>query len=120
MQGSSWSSREAHWTFLMAQWVKNPLANTGAMDSIPGSRRSPEGGNGNPLRYSCLKNPVDSGAWRASAWGRKESDRTEQLSTQPVLTTNFFLPLPPTGLRLSKSQGSIFGAFLAHGAQGFP
>ena len=30
---------------------------------IPGSGRSPAGGNGNPLRYSCLENPMDRGAW---------------------------------------------------------
>ena len=33
--------------------------------SIPGSRRSPGGGHGNPLQYSCLENPMDSGAWWA-------------------------------------------------------
>ena len=33
---------------------------------IPGSRRSPGGGNGNPLQYSCLENPVGRGAWRAT------------------------------------------------------
>ena len=45
--------------------VKNPPANAGNMgdmDSIPGSGRSPEGGNGNPLQYSCLENPMDRGA----------------------------------------------------------
>ena len=47
--------------------VKNPPANAGhAGDSglIPGSGRSPGGGNGNPLQYSCLENPMDRGAWR--------------------------------------------------------
>ena len=34
--------------------------------SIPGLERSPEGGNGNPLQYSCLKNPMDRGAWQAT------------------------------------------------------
>ena len=34
--------------------------------SIPGLGRSPEGGNGNPLQYSCLANPMDRGAWRAT------------------------------------------------------
>ena len=34
--------------------------------SIPGSGRSPGGGNGNPLQYSCLKNPMDRGAWQAA------------------------------------------------------
>ena len=45
--------------------VKNPPANAGdAGDegSIPGSGRSPGGGNGNPLQYSCLENPIDRGA----------------------------------------------------------
>ena len=39
--------------------VKNPPANVGDMGSIPGLERSPGGGNGNPLQYSCLKNPTD-------------------------------------------------------------
>ena len=44
--------------------------------------RSPGGGNGNPLQYSCLENPRDRGAWRAtSPCSCKESDTTEQLST---------------------------------------
>ena len=43
--------------------------------SIPGSGISPGGGNGNPLQYSCLENPMDRGAWRAAV--RKESDTTE-------------------------------------------
>ena len=37
------------------------------MGSIPESGKSPEGGNGNPLQYSCLENPMDRGAWRATA-----------------------------------------------------
>jgi len=37
--------------------------------SIPGSGRSPGGGHGNPLQYSCLENPVDRGAWRATVHG---------------------------------------------------
>ena len=40
---------------------------TGEMGSIPGSRRSPGGGNGNPLQYSCLENSMDRGAWWAIA-----------------------------------------------------
>ena len=49
--------------------VKNSPANAGeARDagSIPRSGRSPGGGNGNPLQYSCLGNPVERGAWRAT------------------------------------------------------
>ena len=44
---------------------KNP-ADAGDMSSIPGLGRSPGEGNGNPLQYSCLGNPVDRGAWRAT------------------------------------------------------
>ena len=43
------------------------------MGSIPGSGRSPEGGNGNPLQYSCLGNPMDRGAWRATVHGVSKS-----------------------------------------------
>jgi len=45
--------------------VKNPPANAGDVrdvGSIPGSRRSPGGGHGNPLQYSCLENPMDIGS----------------------------------------------------------
>ena len=48
--------------------VKNPPANagdTGDADLIPGSGRSPGGGNGNLLQYSCRDNPMDKGAWWA-------------------------------------------------------
>ena len=48
------------------------------MGSITGLGRSPEGGNGNSLQYSCLKNSTDRGAWRAIVRTvAKESDRTE-------------------------------------------
>ena len=43
--------------------VKNPPADAGDVGSIPGLARSPEGGHGNPLQYSCLENPMDRGAW---------------------------------------------------------
>ena len=49
--------------------VKNPPANAGDgrdVGLIPGSGRSPGGGNGNLLQYSCLENPMDRGAWQAT------------------------------------------------------
>ena len=46
--------------------VKNPPGNAGDGGLIPGSERSPGEGNGNPLQYSCLGNPTDRGAWRAT------------------------------------------------------
>ena len=48
---------------LMAQRVKQSACSVGDLDSIPESGRSPGEGNGNPLQYSCLKNPMDRGAW---------------------------------------------------------
>ena len=57
--------------------VKNPPANEGDAGSIPGSGRSPAEGNGKPLQYSSLGNPLDRGAWRATVHGAaKESDVT--------------------------------------------
>ena len=52
--------------------VENPPANAGDtrdLGSIPGSGRSPGVGNDNPLQYSCLKNPMERGAWRAIVHG---------------------------------------------------
>ena len=42
---------------------KVPAYNAGDLGSIPGSGRSPGDGNGNPLQYSCLENPMDEGTW---------------------------------------------------------
>ena len=56
--------------------VKNlPVKAGDAGDSglIPGSGRSLGGGHGNPLQYSCLKNPMDRGAWRATGNGVTKS-----------------------------------------------
>ena len=58
---------------LMFQRVKNLPANAGNMGSIPGSDRSPGEGNGNTLRYSCLGNLMDAGAWRAIVHAVTES-----------------------------------------------
>ena len=55
------------------------------MGSIPGSGRSPREGNGNPLQYSCLGNPMDRGAWQATVYVMAESDMTEHLSTHALL-----------------------------------
>ena len=55
---------------------KEPACNAGDLDLISGSGRSPGEGNGYPLQYSCLENPVDREAWWLP-WGHKESDITD-------------------------------------------
>ena len=53
--------------------VKNPPAHARDMGSVPGSGRPPGEGNGNPLQYSCLGNPMDGGAWWATVHGLTKS-----------------------------------------------
>ena len=60
--------------------VKNPPTNMGDIRDaglIPGSGRSSGGGHGNPLQYSCLKNPMGRGAWWAAFHRVAESDTAE-------------------------------------------
>ena len=57
------------WGFYGGSSVNNPPANAGDMSSIPGLRRFPGEGNGNPLQYSGLGNPIDRGAWQAIVHG---------------------------------------------------
>ena len=57
--------------------IKNLPANAGDVGWIPGLGRSPRGGCGNRLQYSCLENPMDRGAWRGTGHGVTESDTTE-------------------------------------------
>ena len=65
--------------------VRNPPASAGDardMGSVPGSGRSPGGGHGIPLQYSCLGNPMDRGDWRATVHRVAESQtRLKPLST---------------------------------------
>ena len=61
--------RTEHWASQMVPAVKNtPDKAEDIRDRrlIPGSGRSPGGGYGNPLQYSCMENPMDRGAWRAA------------------------------------------------------
>ena len=73
----------ASWTTYHSSQVAQVIKNQPAVWETwfdPWSGRFPGGRNGNPLQYSCLGNPMDRGAWRASPWGRKESDTTERLN----------------------------------------
>ena len=70
--------------------IKNLPANAGEASSIPGSRRFPEEGNGNPLQYSCLGNAMDSGArWGYSPWGHKRVRR--DLATKQQLNEYIYV-----------------------------
>ena len=72
--------------------IKNPPANAGdatEVGSIPGSGRSPGGGHGNPLQDSCLGNPMDRGAWRATVHGVAKS--WTGLSNRTHTHTHFYL-----------------------------
>ena len=52
---------------------KESACSTGDLSSTPGSGRSPGEGNGNPLQYPCLENPMDEGAWWAAVHGVAKS-----------------------------------------------
>ena len=66
--------------------VKDPPANAGDSDSVPGLERFPGEGNVNSLQYSCLGNPMDRGAWQAIVHGvTEELDMTQQLNNKKAL-----------------------------------
>ena len=67
--------------------VKHLPANAGDAGSIPKLGRSPGEGNSNPLQYSCLGNPMDRGAWRATVHQvTKESNTTERFNNNQYAT----------------------------------
>ena len=74
------------WAYQVVLVVKNLSANAGDIrdvGSISGSGRSPGGGHGNPLQYSCLEHPMDRGGWQATVHGVTKSQTwSKQLSTQ--------------------------------------
>ena len=73
--------------------------------SSPGSERSPGEGNGNPLQYSCLENPMGRGAWQATVHGVTRVGHDLVTTPPPYVTLSFPLftpaptsPWPPTSL----------------------
>ena len=77
--------------------------NSGDLSLIPGSGRSPEEGNGKPLQYSCLENPMAG----YSPWGHKEVDMTEQLTLS--LYFNYALEEPWVGSTIMERHGNLLG-----------
>ena len=86
---------------LVGAGVKNPPANAADArdtESIPGSGRS-GGGNGNPLQYSCLENPMDRGAWQATVHGvSKSQTRLYDYALHCSGLWSSFYPSPSSGL----------------------
>ena len=82
-QSQTWLSdwTELNWTDVLGfpggSVVKNPLANAGDAGSILGSGRSPGEGNGTPLQYSCLENPLDREVWWAIIHGNTKRVRRD-------------------------------------------
>ena len=68
--------------------VKNPPANAGNAGSIPESGGPPGEGNGNPLQYPCLENPMDRGAWQATAHGVIKSQTKLRMHTEELRALN--------------------------------
>ena len=86
--------------FLGGSDVKESACDVGDLGLIPGLGRSPGGGNGNPLQYSCLGNPMDRRAWPATVQGVAKSwTRLKQLST------HVHAILHSSGTSLQKKEG---------------
>ena len=85
---------------------KESACNTGDSGSIPGSGRSPGEGNGNPLQYSCLENPMNRGAWQAIVHGVVRVGH--DLATKPppplLLALVQVVLLSPTSLKVERKD----------------
>ena len=90
--------------------VKNPPANagnTGDAGLITGLERSLGGGNGNPLQYSCMKSPMDKGAWWSTVRG--VAKRRTQLKRLSTWSSQLYAPAKKIGIT---SKPQIFEAYL--------
>ena len=103
------------WNFPGGSDGKASAYNTGNPGSIPGLGRSPGEGNGNPLQYSCLENPIDQrNLVGYSPWGRKESDMTEWLHFLPgeinvIWEIQGFIPFPSS---IPRIKSVCWGAYV--------
>ena len=100
---------QAHYLFLLfiVYFIfingKESACNEGDPGSIPGLGRSPGEGNGHLLQYSCLDNPTDRGAWRATVHGVTQLHTTERLTLISIITS-----APPQTVRLDpRGWGSL-------------
>ena len=82
--GRKWQPTPVFMGFAGGSDGKKSARNAGALGVIPGMERSPGGGQGNPLQYSCLKNPHGQRNLVASPWGRKEAHTTEHACSRCI------------------------------------
>ena len=68
-----WTALARHTDVCIQIYSEESACNSGDLGLIPGLGRSPGEGNGNPLQYSCLENPMDRGSWRATVHGVAKS-----------------------------------------------
>ena len=83
---------KTHWGFPSGSEVKTSACNVGDPGSIPESGRSAGEGNGNPLQYSCLENPMDKGAWWATIHGvtKSRTRLSDFFKTHGMCSVNVF------------------------------
>ena len=86
------------WGFPGGSEVKASAHNAGDLGSIPGLGRSPGEGNGNPLQYSCLENPMDGGAWWATVHEVAKS-QTRLSNFTFTFTSSYILLILHTGIQ---------------------
>ena len=98
--------------------LKKPPANEGDIRDtslIPGWGRSPGRGHGNQLQYSCLENPMDRGAWRATVHGvAKSRTRLKKLSTHTHMYTIKLLTFDFSFLKFKKIKKTLFWSKYLH------
>ena len=87
---------------------KESACNAGDMGSVPGSRRSPGEGTGNPFQYSCLENSLDRGAWRVTVHGVAKSQT--QLSDNIHTHTEDSEIIPSKCIGKIIQQNSLYSA----------
>ena len=99
--------------------VKNPPANAGNADLILGLERSPGGRNGSPLRYSCLGNAMDGGAWQATVWAvARELDTAEAAEHTHMCELCVCLVAQSCGALCDPTDGSLPGSSVCRDSPG--
>ena len=95
--------------------VKNPPVNVGHTGLLPGSGRSPEESNDNPLQYSCLGNPMDRGSWGTIVYGVTKSiklDLTKQKQYQSININGTIINMGNLSGKYQDNTGTLLLAYI--------